>query len=217
MASMSRRLAPPQDFRTSHSFHVTNRMHVLGSAPPKPAAIVPQSEDAPSPADADIAPEATTGPRGAAGRVSGDDPDALPLDGIRVLELGHIMAAPFCGLLLADMGADVVKVEPPVAGDAMRRMGPPFFNGEAGAFLIMNRNKRSIVLNLKSQAGRDLFRRLVMQADVLVENYRPGALERMGLGYEELASLNPSLIYCSISGFGRTGPYAGRAGFAARR
>lgn len=137
----------------------------------------------------------------------------MALDGIRVLEVGHIMAAPFCGLLLADMGADVIKVEPPEGGDAMRQMGPPFFNGEAGAFLIMNRNKRSIALNLKSPEGRDLFRHLAAEADVLVENYRPGALERLELGYKELSILNPGLIYCSISGFGRMGPYAGRGGF----
>jgi crotonobetainyl-CoA:carnitine CoA-transferase CaiB-like acyl-CoA transferase len=137
----------------------------------------------------------------------------LALDGIRVLEVGHIMAAPFCGLLLADMGADVIKVEPPGSGDAMRRMGPPFFNHEAGAFLIMNRNKRSITLNLKSPEGRELFRRLAEEADVLVENYRPGAMEKLDLGYEELKLLNPGLIYCSITGFGRTGPYAGRGGF----
>jgi crotonobetainyl-CoA:carnitine CoA-transferase CaiB-like acyl-CoA transferase len=137
----------------------------------------------------------------------------LALDGIRVLEVGHIMAAPFCGLLLADMGADVIKVEPPGSGDAMRRMGPPFFNHEAGAFLIMNRNKRSITLNLKSSEGRELFRRLAEEADVLVENYRPGAMEKLGLGYDELKLLNPGLIYCSITGFGRTGPYASRGGF----
>jgi len=137
----------------------------------------------------------------------------VALDGIRVLEVGHIMAAPFCGLLLADMGADVIKVESPDGGDGMRRMGPPFFNGIAGGFLILNRNKRSIALDLKSAEGLALMHRLLAEADILVENYRPGALDSLGLGYDEVHRRHPALIYCSITGFGRTGPYAGRGGF----
>lgn len=135
------------------------------------------------------------------------------LTGIRVLEVGHIMAAPFCGLLLADMGADVLKVEQPGRGDGMRGMGPPFFNGESGAFLILNRNKRSITLNLKSPQGCELFHSLVAEVDVLVENYRPGTLQKLGLDYTSLKQVKPDLIYCSISGFGHTGPYSGRGGF----
>ena len=116
-------------------------------------------------------------------------------------------------MLLADMGADVVKVEKPNGGDDTRRMGPPFINGESAAFLAMNRNKRSVVLNLKSVDGVAAIKRLLSNADVFIENYRAGAMDRAGLGYEALSKLNPALIYCSISGFGRTGPYSQRAGF----
>ncbi len=136
-----------------------------------------------------------------------------PLDGVVVLEAAQIMAGPFCGLLLADMGADVIKVERPGTGDDTRRMGPAFIGGEAAAFLAINRNKRSVVLNLKGERGREAFRRLAARADVLLENYRPGTLEGLGLGYERLAALNPRLIYCSISAFGQTGPYSARGGF----
>jgi crotonobetainyl-CoA:carnitine CoA-transferase CaiB-like acyl-CoA transferase len=135
------------------------------------------------------------------------------LEGVVVLEAAQIMAGPFCGLLLADMGADVIKVERPGAGDDTRRMGPAFLGGEAAAFLAINRNKRSVVLNLKSDRGREAFRRLAARADVLIENYRPGTLEGLGLGYADLKGLNPRLIYCSISAFGQTGPYRARGGF----
>ena len=135
------------------------------------------------------------------------------LEGIVVLEAAQIMAGPFCGLLLADMGADVIKVERPGAGDDTRRMGPTFVAGESPAFLAMNRNKRGIALNLKAEGGREVFRRLAARADVLIENYRPGTLEGLGLGYDELRPLNPRLIYCSISAFGQTGPYRERGGF----
>ncbi|HEY7676989.1 MAG TPA: CoA transferase, partial [Candidatus Methylomirabilis sp.] len=136
-----------------------------------------------------------------------------PLEGVVVLEAAQIMAGPFCGLLLADMGADVIKVERPGTGDDTRRMGPAFIGGEAAAFLAINRNKRSVVLNLKTQPGREAFRRLAARADALVENYRPGTLDGLGLGYQALQALNPRLIYCSISAFGQTGPYSGRGGF----
>ncbi len=136
-----------------------------------------------------------------------------PLEGVVVLEAAQIMAGPFCGMLLADMGADVIKVERPGTGDDTRRMGPAFLGGEAAAFLAINRNKRSVVLNLKAEAGRAAFRRLAARADALVENYRPGTLESLGLGYADLQPLNPALIFCSISGFGQTGPYRGRGGF----
>lgn len=138
---------------------------------------------------------------------------ALPLDSLKVIDASQILAGPYCTMLLADMGADVIKVEKPSGGDDTRRMGPPFINGESAAFLAMNRNKRSVVLNMKSSDGVAAIKRLLSDADVFIENYRAGAMDRAGLGYATLAELNPALIYCSISGFGRTGPYAQRAGF----
>ncbi|MDW3180736.1 CoA transferase [Roseobacter sp.] len=135
-----------------------------------------------------------------------------PLSGMRVIELAHIMAGPVCGLMLADMGADVIKVEKP-AGDDSRRFVPPDIGGEAAAYMMMNRNKRGISLNLKDPAGVAVLRKLLAEADVVVENYRMGTMEKLGLSYEDLAAANPRLIYCEISGFGRTGPYADRGGF----
>jgi crotonobetainyl-CoA:carnitine CoA-transferase CaiB-like acyl-CoA transferase len=136
-----------------------------------------------------------------------------PLAGVRVVELAHIMAGPVCGLMLADLGADVVKVERLPHGDDTRRMVPPTVEGESAAFMMMNRNKRGVALDLRREEGREAFRRLAAGADVLVENFRRGAMERMGLGYEALRALNPRLVYCSLSGYGRTGPYADRGGF----
>src|ERR1700693_2318566 len=136
-----------------------------------------------------------------------------PLDGLKVIDLSHIMAGPACSMLLADMGADVIKVEKMPGGDDSRRMVPPTVSDESAAFLIMNRNKRGIALNLKTGAGRGVLARLLKDADVLIENYRRGTMEKMGFGYEDLHVLNPKLVYCSISGFGRTGPYADRGGF----
>ncbi len=135
------------------------------------------------------------------------------LEGMKVLDCSQILAGPFCSMLLADMGADVVKIEKPTGGDDTRRMGPPFIEGESAAFLAMNRNKRSVVLNFKEPQGVEAMKRLVKDADVVIENYRSGVMERLGLGYEDLKGINPALVYCSISGFGRTGPYAKRAGF----
>ncbi len=135
-----------------------------------------------------------------------------PLKGCRVIELAHIMAGPVCGLMLADMGADVIKVEK-AEGDDTRRFVPPKINGESAAFMMLNRNKRGIVLDLKSEQGKQALRRLVKGADVLIENYRKGTMERLGLGYDTLAKDNPGLIFAEISGFGRTGPYADRGGF----
>src|SRR5258708_5243179 len=136
-----------------------------------------------------------------------------PLDGLKVIDLSHIMAGPACSMLLADMGADVIKVEKMPGGDDARRMVPPTVADESAAFLIMNRNKRGIALNLKTEEGRAVLTRLLKNADVLIENYRRGTMEKMGFGYDVLHALNPKLIYCSISGFGRTGPYADRGGF----
>ncbi|MEO1328951.1 MAG: CoA transferase [Pseudomonadota bacterium] len=132
--------------------------------------------------------------------------------GLRVIELAHIMAGPVCGLMLADMGADVVKVEKP-SGDDTRRMVPPKIEGESAAFLMMNRNKRGVCLDLKADHGRAALKRLLKTADVVIENYRADTMEKLGLGYESLRAANPGLIYVAISGFGRTGPYADRGGF----
>lgn len=136
-----------------------------------------------------------------------------PLTGLKVIELAHIMAGPVCGQLLADMGADVIKVEKAPGGDDTRRMVPPEVDGESAAFMILNRNKRGTAINLKSKAGKDVVRRLLGSADVVIENYRVGTMERLGLGYDSLHQQNPGLIYCQITGFGRTGPYADRPGF----
>lgn len=140
-----------------------------------------------------------------------------PLSGVRVLELGQIAAGPYAGSLLADLGADVVKIENPDGGDGMRGW-PPLSSIDDGApfsenFASLNRNKRSVAVNLKDKNDKDFFRRLAASADVLVENYRAGVLDRLGLGYEDLRKINPRLIYCSISGYGQTGPYAERGAF----
>ena len=133
------------------------------------------------------------------------------LEGLRVVDATQVMAGPFCTMLLGDLGADVIKVEPP-GGDSTRAMAGSR-GGESPGFWSINRNKRGIVLNLKDTRGAQVFRALAARADVLVENYRPGAMEALGLGYAEMRTLNPALIYASISGFGATGPYASRGGF----
>jgi len=141
------------------------------------------------------------------------NPNPLPLSGMVVLDLSQILAGPVCGMMLADMGADVIKVEKPDGGDDNRRAGPPFIGGQGAGFMAANRNKRSLALNLRDESGRQVFERLLERADVLVENFRPGVMERLGIGYERLSKLKPSLIYCSISGHGGTGPYKDRGGF----
>jgi crotonobetainyl-CoA:carnitine CoA-transferase CaiB-like acyl-CoA transferase len=138
---------------------------------------------------------------------------AGPLAGMKVLELAQIMAGPTCGMLLADLGADVVKVERVPGGDDTRTMNRPSVAGESAAFMAMNRNKRGIALNLKLPAAQEALKRMATRADVLTENYRKGALDKLGLGYEALGRINPGLIYCSISGYGRSGPYADKGGF----
>ena len=135
------------------------------------------------------------------------------LSGMVVLDLTQIMAGPFCTMSLADMGADVIKVEKLNGGDDNRRMGPPFINDWSAGFLALNRNKRSLAVDLRSEVGRIMFKRLVEKADALVENFRPGVMERLGLDYESLAAIKPSLVYCSVSGFGNSGPYAKKGGF----
>src|SRR6266705_3639434 len=135
------------------------------------------------------------------------------LEGIRVVELSQIMAGSFCGMLLADLGAEVIKIENPRGGDDSRRMAPPYYNGESAAFVAVNRNKYGIALDIRTPQGSELLWRLIETADVLVENFRPGTMERLGFGYEQVHVKQPRLIYCSISGFGHTGPYADRGGF----
>ena len=138
---------------------------------------------------------------------------AGPLSGMVILDLTQILAGPMCTMVLADMGADVIKIEKPNGGDDNRRMGPPFIKDWSAGFLAVNRNKRSLSLDLRGEAGRGVLRRLVEGADVVVENFRPGVMERLGSGYEELAAIKPSLIYCTISGFGSTGPARNRGSF----
>ena len=135
-----------------------------------------------------------------------------PLSGIRVLDLTRVLAGPFCSMILADMGAEVIKVEEPGKGDDTRSW-PPFVGGEATYFMSVNRNKKSLTLNLKAPAARKIFTDLVKMSDVVLENFRPGTMEKLGLGYATLAKLNRKLVYCAVSGFGESGPDAGRAGY----
>jgi crotonobetainyl-CoA:carnitine CoA-transferase CaiB-like acyl-CoA transferase len=135
------------------------------------------------------------------------------LEGVKVVELAQIMAGPTCGMLLADMGADVIKVEKLPGGDDTRSYSEPQVKGESAAFMILNRNKRGIAVNLKTAGGLEVVKRLLADADVVTENYRKGTLEKLGLGYGVLQKLNPRLVYCAISGYGRTGPYADKGGF----
>ncbi|GAA4613534.1 CaiB/BaiF CoA-transferase family protein [Actinoallomurus liliacearum] len=135
------------------------------------------------------------------------------LAGVRVLELSRILSGPFAGMILADLGAEVIKVEDTRKGDDTRQWGPPFQGDDATYFLSINRNKRSISVDLKTDKGREAVQRLADRADVVLENFRPGTAARLGFGYEELSARNPGLVYASISGFGQTGPYAERAGY----
>ena len=134
------------------------------------------------------------------------------LKGLTVLDCSQILAGPFCSMILADMGARVIKIEKPNGGDDIRKWGP-FKNGESVGFMNLNRNKESIVIDFKNDDGIETMKSLVKKSDVIIENYRAGTMEKLGLGYEDLKKINDKIIYCSISGFGRTGPYAQRAGF----
>ncbi len=143
-----------------------------------------------------------------------------PLDGLRVVDISRAMAGPFCTMMMGDLGADVIKVERPGRGDESRSWGPPFvgepsesYPGESTYYLSANRSKRSLTVNLKSPKGQEIIKHLAAQSDVLVENYLTGSLDRMGLGYEQLHEINPRLVYCSISGYGRNGPYAEKGGY----
>lgn len=135
-----------------------------------------------------------------------------PLTGVRVLDLGRHLAGPTAAMWLGDLGADVIKVERPGTGDDGRLSGPPFFDGQSAFFLSANRNKRSLTLNLKEAAGQEVFRKLAGTSDVVIENFRPGVMEALNIGYERISAENPRVIYCSISGFGADGPDAGKPG-----
>jgi crotonobetainyl-CoA:carnitine CoA-transferase CaiB-like acyl-CoA transferase len=136
-----------------------------------------------------------------------------PLEGIRVIELAHVMAGPICGLFLADLGAEVIKIERLPGGDATRQFSPPEIKGESAAFMMLNRGKRGVGLNLRTEEGQSIVRQMVSEADVVIENFRLGTMEQMGLGYEDLTKINERLIYCQITGFGRTGPLSEQGGF----
>lgn len=138
---------------------------------------------------------------------------APPLAGIRIVDLSRVLAGPYCTMVLGDLGAEVIKVERPGVGDDTRQWGPPWAGNESAYYLCVNRNKKSITVNLKSEQGREIVRELVRQSDVLVENFRFGKMEELGLKYEALRTLNPGLVYCSITGYGQTGPYRDRPGY----
>ncbi|MEO8971221.1 MAG: CoA transferase [Ktedonobacteraceae bacterium] len=135
------------------------------------------------------------------------------LEGIRVLDLTQIMAGPFCTMLLADLGAEVIKIENPRGGDDSRRMAPPYYQSEPASFIAMNRNKYGLAVDIRTEPGKQILWRLIEGADVLVENFRPGTMARLGFGFEAVHAKYPTLVYCSISGFGQTGPYRERGGF----
>ncbi|MCC3273489.1 CoA transferase [Arthrobacter zhangbolii] len=140
---------------------------------------------------------------------------AGPLAGVRVVEMGQLLAGPFCGQLLGDLGADVVKIEDPAKGDPLRQWGRQLPQGQSLWWSVVGRNKRSVTLNLRDPEGQELARQLIAGADVLVENFRPGTMERWGLGFAELQELNPGLVMVRVSGFGQDGPYSQRAGYGA--
>ena len=139
-------------------------------------------------------------------------PAEQPLKGVRVLDLTRVLAGPYCAMLLGDMGAEVIKVEEPAKGDDTRGW-PPFSGGESTYFMSVNRNKKSITLNLKAPEGREILKKLAKKSDVLLENFRTGTMEKLGLGYATLSKLNPRLVYCAISGFGESGPESHRGGY----
>src|SRR5918995_6887868 len=141
-------------------------------------------------------------------------PPSRSLDGVRVIDLSRVIAGPWCGAMLADMGADVIKVEGVADADESRTW-PPHKDGESAAYLLFNRNKRGMTLDLKSPEGVEIVKKLVAGADVLIENFRTGTMESFGLGYDVLQPINPRLIYCAVSVFGRSGPYKDKAGYEA--
>ncbi len=147
--------------------------------------------------------------------VDRETPNTGPLAGLRLIEMGTLLAGPFCGQLMGDFGAEVIKIEPPKQGDPMRVWGREKAHGKSLWWPVVARNKKSVTLNLREQQGQEIARDLISKADFLLENFRPGTMERWNLSYEELAKINPGLIMIRVSGFGQTGPYAKRAGFGA--
>ena len=142
------------------------------------------------------------------------DPKSGPLAGLRVIEMGSLIAGPFCGQILGDFGADVIKLEDPGKGDPMRQWGRSLPGGHSPWWPVIGRNKRSVTLDLRTAEGQDIARKLILSADIVVENFRPGAMEKWGMGYEALSAIHPGLIMARVSGFGQTGPYSQRAGYA---
>ncbi|MGH7453177.1 MAG: CaiB/BaiF CoA transferase family protein, partial [bacterium] len=140
-------------------------------------------------------------------------PNNTCLEGIRILDLSRVLAGPFCTQLLGDLGAEVIKIEQPGKGDDTRQWGPPWFHGESAYYLSCNRNKKSVTVNLQSEAGRNLIWQMALHCDVLVENFKVGTMQKWGLGYVALRKRNPRLIYCAITGYGQTGPLAPRPGY----
>jgi crotonobetainyl-CoA:carnitine CoA-transferase CaiB-like acyl-CoA transferase len=136
-----------------------------------------------------------------------------PLKGISVLDLSRVLAGPLCTMILGDLGAKVIKVEAPGGSDETREWGPPFLNGVSSYYLCANRNKKSITVNLKSKKGKEIIKKLVKQSDVVIHNFKTGTMERLGLDYQSIYQLNPQIVYCSITGFGETGPYKHRPGY----
>ena len=138
---------------------------------------------------------------------------AMPLEGVRILDLSQVLGGPLATRILGDLGAEIIKIEQPGSGDASRRLGPYFLNGESAYFLAFNRNKKSITLNLQKPEGKAIFQRLVPLADMVLDNFRPSVLPKLGIDYETIAKLNPRIISCSLSGFGQEGPYRDRPAF----
>ncbi|MEW6456250.1 MAG: CaiB/BaiF CoA-transferase family protein [Acidobacteriota bacterium] len=136
-----------------------------------------------------------------------------PLEGIRVLDFSRVLAGPYCSMILGDLGAEVIKVERPGTGDDTRKWGPPFINGESAYFICANRNKKSIILNLQTEKGIEIAKKLVEKSDVVIENFPPGTMEKFGIDYDTLKGINPGIIYCSITGFGPDGPYKDKTGY----
>ena len=135
------------------------------------------------------------------------------LSGIKVLDLTRVLAGPLCTMTLGDLGAEVIKVEAPGGSDDTRYWGPPFQNGTSGYYLCANRNKKSLTVNLKTEKGKEIIKKLAMESDVVIHNFKSGTMERLGLSYDVISELNPRAVYCSITGFGETGPYKELAGY----
>src|SRR5690606_32587079 len=136
-----------------------------------------------------------------------------PLEGIRVVDVSRVLAGPYCTMILGDLGAEVIKVEAPGGSDDTRKWGPPFQKGVSAYYLSANRNKKSITVDLKTEEGITVIKKLVKESDVIINNFKTGTMERLGLGFEEVADINPGIVFCSITGFGETGPNKAMPGY----